>query len=434
MAASKMLEQDFGEAPTWERNQRHNELARQGREVRWNRPHPEAAARPVYVSEQLADAEGPIIAARITTRHMPVKFASSSPATCSWHRRLRQKRHQSSCAGSWNGYQIAVAALSRWQTKMPARSTASMPPVAGPNPTNPILPFNKPPRAIRYSSRHRRLTASTSLRCLTLPGHWRSTSSSADHPRVTAPRCLLPGCGTDRSADCRGDQVSQEVRRCRPRRIDLEEVPAAATAPQAQAEDGVTQRRTKENQAERKGNRRAAQPPIETAAFPTRFAGSEGKDPHYHRPSTSLLRPRLGIDSGPAACQLILGVLRANSAPTCNNHGAAPRLIPKEDVANQQGGPIAGRPEDKAVPARRQSPRWIFQNGVLWRPKRYPDQEFPGGICSGPGSMCRMLLTAMRLTLRNSTPSGKHPATAPTRGPHHAAGFCDQGSNEGLPR
>ena len=64
MAAAEMLEQDFGVlADLWSVTS-YNELARQGREaVRWNRLHPEAAARPVYVSEQLADAEGPSIAA-----------------------------------------------------------------------------------------------------------------------------------------------------------------------------------------------------------------------------------------------------------------------------------------------------------------------------------------------------------------------------------
>ena len=64
MAAAELLEQDFGVlADLWSVTS-YNELARQGREaVRWNRLHPEAAARPVYVSEQLADAQGPIIAA-----------------------------------------------------------------------------------------------------------------------------------------------------------------------------------------------------------------------------------------------------------------------------------------------------------------------------------------------------------------------------------
>ena len=64
MAAAELLEQDFGVlADLWSVTS-YNELARQGREaVRWNRLHPEAAARPVYVSEQLADALGPIIAA-----------------------------------------------------------------------------------------------------------------------------------------------------------------------------------------------------------------------------------------------------------------------------------------------------------------------------------------------------------------------------------
>ena len=64
MAAAELLEQDFGVlADLWSVTS-YNELARQGREaVRWNRLHPQAAAQPVYVSEQLADAQGPIIAA-----------------------------------------------------------------------------------------------------------------------------------------------------------------------------------------------------------------------------------------------------------------------------------------------------------------------------------------------------------------------------------
>ena len=64
MAAAELLEQDFGVLADLRSVTSYNELARQGREaVRWNRLHPEAAARPVYVSEQLADAQGPIIAA-----------------------------------------------------------------------------------------------------------------------------------------------------------------------------------------------------------------------------------------------------------------------------------------------------------------------------------------------------------------------------------
>ncbi len=64
MAAAELLEQDFGVlADLWSITS-YNELARQGREAtRWNRLHPEAAARPIYVSEQLAGSQGPIIAA-----------------------------------------------------------------------------------------------------------------------------------------------------------------------------------------------------------------------------------------------------------------------------------------------------------------------------------------------------------------------------------
>ena len=64
MAAAELLEQDFGVlADLWSVTS-YNELARQGREAaRWNRLHPDAAAQPIYVSEQLADSQGPIIAA-----------------------------------------------------------------------------------------------------------------------------------------------------------------------------------------------------------------------------------------------------------------------------------------------------------------------------------------------------------------------------------
>jgi pyruvate dehydrogenase E1 component len=64
MEAAQLLEQDFGVlADLWSVTS-YSELARQGREAtRWNRLHPDEAARPVYVSEQLADADGPIIAA-----------------------------------------------------------------------------------------------------------------------------------------------------------------------------------------------------------------------------------------------------------------------------------------------------------------------------------------------------------------------------------
>ena len=79
MAAAELLEQDFGVlADLWSVTS-YNELARQGREaVRWNRLHPEAAARPVYVSEQLADPRGRSLLQVITTRHTPIRFASSS--------------------------------------------------------------------------------------------------------------------------------------------------------------------------------------------------------------------------------------------------------------------------------------------------------------------------------------------------------------------
>ena len=64
MEAAQLLEQDFGVlADLWSVTS-YSELARQGREAtRWNRLHPDEAARPVYVSEQLADADGPVIAA-----------------------------------------------------------------------------------------------------------------------------------------------------------------------------------------------------------------------------------------------------------------------------------------------------------------------------------------------------------------------------------
>ena len=64
MAAAQLLKQDFGIlADLWSVTS-YSELARQGREAtRWNRLPPDEAARPVYVSEQLADADGPIIAA-----------------------------------------------------------------------------------------------------------------------------------------------------------------------------------------------------------------------------------------------------------------------------------------------------------------------------------------------------------------------------------
>jgi pyruvate dehydrogenase E1 component len=64
IAAAQLLKQDFGIlADLWSVTS-YSELARQGREAtRWNRLHPDEAARPVYVSEQLADADGPIIAA-----------------------------------------------------------------------------------------------------------------------------------------------------------------------------------------------------------------------------------------------------------------------------------------------------------------------------------------------------------------------------------
>tara|TARA_E500000331_G_scaffold345247_1_gene382588 strand:- start:53 stop:925 length:873 start_codon:yes stop_codon:yes gene_type:complete len=64
MEAAQLLEQDFGVlADLWSVTS-YSELARQGREAtRWNRLHPNEPARPVYVSEQLADADGPVIAA-----------------------------------------------------------------------------------------------------------------------------------------------------------------------------------------------------------------------------------------------------------------------------------------------------------------------------------------------------------------------------------
>ncbi len=63
-AAAEMLASDFGvAADVWSLTS-VNELAREGQEVqRWNMLHPEAEPRVPYVTQQLANAEGPVIAA-----------------------------------------------------------------------------------------------------------------------------------------------------------------------------------------------------------------------------------------------------------------------------------------------------------------------------------------------------------------------------------
>ena len=64
LAAAKLLEQDFGVlSDVWSVTS-YNELARQGRNVtRWNRLHPGEPPQIAYVTEQLAKADGPVVAA-----------------------------------------------------------------------------------------------------------------------------------------------------------------------------------------------------------------------------------------------------------------------------------------------------------------------------------------------------------------------------------
>jgi pyruvate dehydrogenase E1 component len=64
IAAAKMLEDDFGVlSDVWSVTS-YNELARKAREtVRWNRLHPESEPQSNFVTEQLVDTEGPVIAA-----------------------------------------------------------------------------------------------------------------------------------------------------------------------------------------------------------------------------------------------------------------------------------------------------------------------------------------------------------------------------------
>ena len=63
-AAAAMLREDYGiDADVWSLTS-INELRRDGVAVeRWNRMHPEAPAKTAYVTQQLADAAGPVIAA-----------------------------------------------------------------------------------------------------------------------------------------------------------------------------------------------------------------------------------------------------------------------------------------------------------------------------------------------------------------------------------
>ena len=64
LAAAKLLEQDFGVlSDVWSVTS-YNELTRQGRNVtRWNRLHPGEPPQIAYVTEQLAKADGPVVAA-----------------------------------------------------------------------------------------------------------------------------------------------------------------------------------------------------------------------------------------------------------------------------------------------------------------------------------------------------------------------------------
>jgi pyruvate dehydrogenase E1 component len=64
MAAAELLRNDFGvEADVWSATS-FNELRRDGLDVeRWNRLHPTEAPRRAYVTQQLADRSGPVIAA-----------------------------------------------------------------------------------------------------------------------------------------------------------------------------------------------------------------------------------------------------------------------------------------------------------------------------------------------------------------------------------
>jgi pyruvate dehydrogenase E1 component len=64
LAAAKLLEADFGVlADVWSVTS-YNELARQGQDIeRWNRLHPDDPSRTSFVFDQLAECEGPVIAA-----------------------------------------------------------------------------------------------------------------------------------------------------------------------------------------------------------------------------------------------------------------------------------------------------------------------------------------------------------------------------------
>jgi pyruvate dehydrogenase E1 component len=63
-AAAELLEQDFGVATNVWSLTSVNELAREGNDVvRWNRLHPMDTPRVPYLTQQLADASGPFIAA-----------------------------------------------------------------------------------------------------------------------------------------------------------------------------------------------------------------------------------------------------------------------------------------------------------------------------------------------------------------------------------
>ena len=111
---------------------------------RWNRLHPTDAARTPYVTEQLADSEGPVVAVSDFMKAVPDQVARFVPGrSLPRHRRLRLLRHARRAAAPLRGRRrhIVVAVLEglaqtgrsrpRWCGK-PSRASTSTPTRADP--------------------------------------------------------------------------------------------------------------------------------------------------------------------------------------------------------------------------------------------------------------------------------------------------------------